>query len=56
LCAPGLAGDYGPDARATTLALPRRALRQPHTDLFGEAMRLSPDADLVAEAARGTVQ
>jgi hypothetical protein len=57
LCASGLAGDHGPDARATILAtivLARRALGQPHADLLSEAVALSPDADLVAEAALGT--
>lgn len=57
LCASGLAGDHGPDTRATILAtivLARRALGQPHADLLGEAVALSPDADLVAEAALGT--
>jgi hypothetical protein len=54
LCAAGLAGDYGPDARATmlaTVALARRALGQPHADLVAEAVALSANADLVAEAA-----
>jgi hypothetical protein len=54
LCATGLAGDYGPDARATmlaTVALARRALGQPHADLVAEAVALSANADLVAEAA-----
>jgi len=54
LCASGLAGDYGPDARATILAtivLARRGLGQPHADPLAEAVALSPDADLVAEAA-----
>jgi hypothetical protein len=53
LCAPGLAGDYGPDTRATilaTVALARRALGQPYADLLAKAMALSPNADLVAEA------
>jgi hypothetical protein len=54
LCASGLAGDHGPDARATvlaTVALARHGLGQPHADLLAEAVALSPDADLVAEAA-----
>jgi hypothetical protein len=54
LCAAGLAGDYGPDARATmlaTVALARRALGQPHADLVAAAVSLSAHADLVAEAA-----
>ena len=53
LCASGLAADLGPDIRATLLAtivLARRALGQPHADLLAEAVALSPDADLVAEA------
>jgi hypothetical protein len=53
LCAPGLAADVGPDNRATvlaTIALARRALGQPHAHLLAEAVALSPDADLVAEA------
>lgn len=57
LCASGLAGDYGPDARATILAtivLARRALGLPQADLLDEAVALSLDADLVAEAALGT--
>jgi hypothetical protein len=56
LCAPGLAEDHGPDARASvlaTIALARRALGQPHADLLSEAMTLSPAADLVVEAAPG---
>lgn len=55
LCAPGLASDVGPDDRATvlaTIALARRALGQPHAGLLTEAIALSPDADLVAEAQR----
>ena len=54
LCAAGLAGDHGPDARATmlaTVALARRALGQPHADLVAAAVSLSAHADLVAEAA-----
>jgi hypothetical protein len=54
LCAAGLAGDYGPDSRATmlaTVALARRALGQPHADLVADAVALSANADLVAEAA-----
>jgi hypothetical protein len=54
LCAAGLDGDYGPDARATilaTVALGRRALGQPHANLVAEAVSLSAHADLVAEAA-----
>jgi hypothetical protein len=54
LCASALATDIGPDARATvlaTIALARRALGQPHADPLAEAVALSPDADLVAEAA-----
>lgn len=54
LCAPGLAADYGPDTRATilaTIAMARRALGRQHEDLLGEAVALSPNADLVAEAA-----
>lgn len=57
LCASGLAGDFGPDVRATILAtitLARRALGQSHADLLRAAMALSPGADLVAEAALGT--
>jgi Peptidase family M50 len=53
LCASGLALDIGPDSRATllaTLVLARRALGQPHAELLAEAVALSPDADLVAEA------
>ena len=53
LCASGMAADVGPDNRATllaTLAIARRALGQPHADLLAEAVALSPDADLVAEA------
>jgi hypothetical protein len=53
LCEPGLAADVGPDNRATllaTLVIARRALGQPHADLLAEAVALSPDADLVAEA------
>jgi hypothetical protein len=53
LCAPSMAADVGPDNRATvlaTIALARRALGQPHADLLAEAVALSPDADLVAEA------
>jgi hypothetical protein len=53
LCAPGLAVDAGPDNRATVLAtitLARRALGKAHADLLAEAVALSPDADLVAEA------
>jgi hypothetical protein len=53
LCAPSLATDVGPDNRATvlaTIALARRALGQPHASLLAEAVTLSPDADLVAEA------
>lgn len=54
LCASALASDYGPDARATilaTIAMARRALGQPYANLIAEAVALSPDADLVAEAA-----
>lgn len=57
LCAAGLAGDYGPDARATILAtivMARRALGQPHADLLAEAVAASADAGLVAEAGLGT--
>ncbi len=53
LCESGLAADFGPDNRATVLAtivIARRALGQPHADLLAEAVALSPDADLVAEA------
>ena len=53
LCGSGLAADFGPDNRATVLAtivIARRALGQPHADLLAEAVALSPDADLVAEA------
>jgi hypothetical protein len=56
LCASGLALDIGPDTRATllaTLVLARRALGQTHADLLAEAVALSPDADLVAEARAG---
>jgi hypothetical protein len=56
LCAPALAADVGAENRATvlaTIALARRALGQPHADLLDEAVALSPDADLVAEARRG---
>jgi hypothetical protein len=52
----GLAADVGPDNRATllaTLVIARRALGQPHADLLAEAVALSPDADLVAEARSG---
>jgi hypothetical protein len=55
LCAPTLAGDYGRDGRATvlaTVALARRALGQPYAELLAQAIALSPDADLVAEAAQ----
>ncbi len=55
LCASALAVGVGPDNRATVLAtivLARRALGQPHGDLLAEAVALSPDADLVAEARR----
>jgi hypothetical protein len=57
LCASGLAEDHGPAARASvlaTIALARRALGQSHADLLSEAVALSPDADLVVEAAQGT--
>jgi hypothetical protein len=53
LCESGLAADVGPDGRAAvlaTLVIARRALGQPHADLLAEAVALSPDADLVAEA------
>ena len=53
LCESGLAADVGPDDRATLLAtivIARRALGRPHADLLAEAVALSPDADLVAEA------
>jgi hypothetical protein len=53
LCASGLAADVDPDNRAAllaTLVIARRALGQPHADLLAEAVALSPDADLVAEA------
>ncbi len=53
LCESGLAADFGPDNRATILAtivIARRALGRPHADLLAEAVALSPDADLVAEA------
>jgi hypothetical protein len=53
LCESGLAADVGPDNRATllaTLVIARRGLGQPHADLLAEAVALSPDADLVAEA------
>jgi hypothetical protein len=53
LCAPRLARNAGKEARATvlaTVALARRALGQPYASLLAEAIALSPDADLVAEA------
>ena len=53
LCESGLAADFGPDNRATVLAtivIARRALGRPHADPLAEAVALSPDADLVAEA------
>jgi hypothetical protein len=56
LCESGLAADVGPDNRATllaTLVIARRALGQPHADLLAEAVALSPDADLVAQARSG---
>jgi hypothetical protein len=59
LCASGLAGDWGPDACATilaTIALARRALGKSHADLLSAAVALSPDADLVAEAALDTAE
>lgn len=55
LCAPALTAHTGPEDRATvlaTIALARRALGQPHANLLAEAVGLSPDADLVAEAQR----
>lgn len=55
LCRPALAGRYGPDERATvlaTIALARRGLGRPYTDLVAQAAALSPGADLVAEAAQ----
>jgi hypothetical protein len=55
LCKPGLAGNPGPGERATvlaTIALARRALGQPYAELVAQAVALSPDADLVAEAAQ----
>lgn len=54
LCAQVLASDPDPGTRATTLAtvvLAQRALGQPYDELLAEALALSPDADLVAEAA-----
>lgn len=55
LCAEGLAADHGPEARATmlaTVALARRALSRSYDELLAEAVALSPDADLVAEAVK----
>ncbi len=49
-----LAGELEPGNRARVLAtviLARRALRQPYQDLLAEAVSLSADDDLVAEAA-----
>jgi hypothetical protein len=54
LCADALAGELEPDQRAhvlATVALARRALGQPYAELIAEAERLTPDDDLVAEAA-----
>jgi hypothetical protein len=54
LCAEVLASAPDPGTRATTLAtvvLARRALGEPYEELLAEAVALSPDADLVAEAA-----
>jgi len=48
-----VADHHGPDTRATVLAtivMARRALGQPYAELLAEAVALSPDADLVAEA------
>ncbi len=54
LCTDSLAGELEPDKRARVLAtviLARRALRQPYQDLLAEAVSISTDDDLVAEAA-----
>jgi hypothetical protein len=54
LCAPAVDGATGRDDRATVLAtmvIARRALGQPYAKLLAQAVALSPDADLVAEAA-----
>jgi hypothetical protein len=54
LCADALAGELEPDKRARVLAavvLARRALGHPYAELIAEAESLSPDDDLVAEAA-----
>jgi hypothetical protein len=54
LCADALAADLEPGNRAAVLAtvvLARRALGRPYRDLLAEAVSLSPNEDLVAEAA-----
>jgi hypothetical protein len=53
LCADPLAGELEPDRHArvlATVALARRALGQPYSELIAEAESLAPDDDLVGEA------